>query len=453
MVDIKKNNEYLVDIIDVNHEGLGVGKIDGYTVFVDGVVIGERVRIKIVKANKTYGYGKLLEIVQASEHRVDGTCDVARRCGGCTVSHVRYVEQLRLKKKLVQESMRRIGGVDVVVEDVEGAKDPLHYRNKAQFPVKEVNKEVRMGFYARNSHNVVPCDECSIQHPKINRVRNVVERFLQIRGIQAYNEESKKGSVRHVLVRVGESTGDVMVVLVSAVRDVPYIHELVNELKKDVDGLKSVIVNINKKDTNVILGNEEITIWGQDYIEDCVDGLKVRISPKSFYQVNSKQMEVLYHEVLEYAKLDGSEVVFDLYCGIGTITLLLAFKAKYVYGVEVVEEAVANAKVNASENCVDNVEFVQGKAEDVIPRMYEDGVKADIVVVDPPRKGCDNVLLDTVVAMQPKRIVYVSCNPATLARDVKILCEEGYVVEKIKPVDMFPMTMHVECVCLLTKAQ
>lgn len=451
VVELKKNNEYCIDIVDINHEGHGVGKIDGYTVFVDGVVEGERVVIKLVKANKTYGYGKLMKVVEASPDRVEYACGVSRRCGGCTVCHVRYEAQLRYKINLVQESMRRIGGVDVEIEDIIGARDPLYYRNKAQFPVKEINGKVRMGFYARNSHNIVPCGECSIQHPRINEAKDVVERFMQERGIAAYDEKNKQGMVRHVLIRVGEATQDVMVVIVSATRDVPYMHELAETLHNEVEGLKSVVLNVNSKDTNVILGDEEVVVWGQDYIEDSVEGIKFRISPKSFYQVNSKQMINLYDKVLEYASLRGNEVVFDLYCGIGSITLILARKARYVYGVEVVEAAVDNARRNAVANGMDNVEFVQGKAEEVIPHMYDDGIRADVVVVDPPRKGCDRVLLDTVVAMKPKRIVYVSCNPATLARDVRILYEEGYLVDRIRPVDMFPMTMHVETVVLLSQ--
>lgn len=451
MIEIKKNNEYCVEIIDINHDGHGVGKIEGYTVFVDGVVVGERVRIKLIKANKTYGYGKVLEIVDASPDRVSNVCNVGRRCGGCTVGHVRYSAQLGYKMNLVRESMRRIGGVDTVVDNIIGAKDPFWYRNKAQFPVRNVDGKICMGFYARNSHSVVPCSECKIQHPKINEVKNVVEKFLQDNNVEAYNEEDGTGVVRHVIVRIGENTGDVMVVIVSTVYDVPHVRELLNVLRDKVEGLRSVVVNVNKRDTNVILGDEDVIIWGSGYIEDNVEGMRFRISPRSFYQVNTKQMEVLYAKVLEYAELKGNETVVDLYCGIGSITLMLARGARYVYGVEVVEAAVENARANACANGVNNVEFVQGKAEDVVPKMYDHGMRADVVVVDPPRKGCDGVLIDTIVNMSPQRIVYVSCNPATLARDVSILRKEGYLVDRITPVDMFPMTMHVETVCLLSK--
>ena len=452
MVNISKNDEYIIDIIDINHEGQGIGEIEGYRVFVDGVVVGESVRIKLIKVNKTYGYGKLIEVVRTSPDRVDCVCNVGRRCGGCTIGHVEYLTQLKYKTKLVRESMRRIGGVDTVVDDIIGAKEPLWYRNKAQFPVKNIDGKIQMGFYARNTHNIVHCDECMIHNHKINEVKKVVERFLQDNKIEAYDEVNKIGIVRHVMVRVGENTGDVMVVIVAVTSNVPHINELVYVLQDKIKGLRSVVVNINKRDTNVILGDKDVIIWGSEYIEDNVEGIKFRISPKSFYQVNTQQMKVLYAKVLEYAGLKGNEVVFDLYCGIGSITLMLARRARYVYGVEVVAEAIENARANAYVNGVNNVEFLQGKAEDVIPHMYDGGTKADVVVVDPPRKGCDRVLIDTVVAMQPERIVYVSCNPATLARDVRIFGEDGYFVDKITPVDMFPMTMHVETVVLLSKA-
>lgn len=451
MREIKKNNDYCVNIIDINHEGRGVGKIDGFTVFVEGVVVGEQVRIKLIKVNRTYGYGKLLEIIKASDDRVDDVCGVNKRCGGCTIDHVNYLAQCRFKTKLVKDNLERIGDVYVKVNDILGASNYLYYRNKAQFPVQNVRGRVRIGFYARNSHNVIPCAECRIQNKKINTVKNIVEKFMQEKRIKGYDEKSKKGIVRHILIRVGENTGEVMVVIVATTRKIPHMYDLVKKLRAGVKGLKSVVLNINFKNTNVILGNKEIVIWGDRYIKDYIGNLKFKISPKSFYQVNTSQTKVLYDKVLEYAKLSKDDVVFDLYCGIGSITMMLASRAKFVYGVEIVEDAVKNAKINASDNGINNVEFVKGKAEDVIPRMYEDGVRADVVVVDPPRKGCDRLLLDTMVKMKPERIVYVSCNPATLARDVKFLKREGFKVECVQPVDMFPMTMHVECVVLLTR--
>ena len=448
---IKKNNEYDVDIVDINQDGQGVGKIGSYTVFVSNVVVGERVKIKIIKQKKTYGYGKLVEIIEPSEDRVLPKCVVGDRCGGCTLLHVDYKAQLLYKKKLVKESLKRIGKLDFLVNDVIGMDNPLYYRNKAQFPVREIDQETKIGFYANNSHNVVLCDDCKIQNPKINEIKKIAEKFIKDSGIRGYNDETKKGDIRHILVRVGNKTNLAMVVLVLNKDRLENIDVLVDMLRSKVKGLASVIVNINNKNTNVILGSESRLVWGKDYIEDYIGDLKFKISAKSFYQVNTRQTEVLYNKVLEYADLKGNETVFDLYCGIGTITLTMSKKSKFVYGVEVVEDAIKNAKENARINNIKNVKFVEGKAEDIIPVMYEEGIKADIVVVDPPRKGLDKELICTLIKMKPKKIVYVSCNPSTLARDLKILGEDGFIVKEVQPVDMFPMSMHVETVCLLSK--
>lgn len=449
MDNIKKNNDYDIVITDINHDGQGIGKIDKYTVFVDGVVIGEKVRIKLIKANKTYGYGKLLEIYNESPNRIEPECNISKRCGGCTLCHVDYKAQLEYKKGLVKENLKRIGKIDIEVNDTIGMDNPYNYRNKAQFPVRDVNGKDEIGFYAKNSHNIIPCDDCKIQDKNINEVKNIIQKFIQDNNIRTYNEDTKQGNIRHILVRIGKSTGQIMVVLVINNNTLPKVDVLVEMLKASVKGLYSVVLNINNKNTNVILGQKSITVWGHDYIEDYIGDLKFRISPKSFYQVNPTQTKVLYDKVVEYAGLTGSETVFDLYCGIGTITLSLANKAKFVYGVEIVPDAVRNAKENAHINNIDNVCFVEGVAEDVIPNMYKEGIRADVVVVDPPRKGCDAKLIDTLVSMYLDRIVYVSCNPATLARDLKILGENGFVVQKIQPVDMFPMSMHVETVVLL----
>ena len=447
---IKKNNEYDGDVIDINHDGQGVLKIEeNYTVFVSNVLVGERVRIKLIKAKKTYGYGKLIEILKPCSDRVLSQCSVSSQCGGCTLCHVDYKTQLFYKKRLVEENLKRIGKIDVLVEDVIGMDYPLHYRNKAQFPVREVNGKTLIGFYAKNSHNVISCDNCKIQNPKINCVKDIVEKFIHDNGIRGYNE--KTGEIRHILVRVGNKTGQVMVVLVLNQDKLKNIHVLVEMLKDKVDQLTSVVINVNNKDTNVILGDKSILVWGKEYIEDYIGNLKFRISSKSFYQVNSIQTEILYSKVLEFANLTGDETVFDLYCGIGTITLTLANSAKFVYGVEVVPDAIKNAKDNAKTNHIENVEFIEGEAQKVIPKMYLEGIKADVVVVDPPRKGCDEELLNTLVAMEPKKIVYVSCNPATLARDLKFLSEKGFVATKVQPVDMFPMSMHVESVVLMSR--
>lgn len=448
---IQKNGEYDVDIIDINHDGQGVGKIDNYTVFVSNVVIGERVRIKLIWQKKTYGYGKILKILKPCKSRVDSKCDVSDRCGGCTLFHVDYKSQLQYKEKLVKENLKRIGRLDLLVNDAIGMEYPLYYRNKAQFAVREIGGETKMGFYAKNSHNVVWCDDCKIQSAKINIVKNAVEEFIRDNEIRGYNDETKDGDIRHILVRAGNRTDNIMVVLVLNKNSLKNMEVLVDTLRNKVPGLASIVININDKDTNVILGDRSILVWGKDYIEDYIGDLKFKISAKSFYQVNPIQTEVLYNKVLEYADLTSDDTVFDLYCGIGTITLTLAKKAKFVYGVEVIEDAIKNSIENAKMNNIKNVKFIEGKTEVVIPVMYDAGIRADVVVLDPPRKGCDVELLNTLVMMEPKKIVYVSCNPATLARDLKYLSENGFSVKKVQPVDMFPMSMHVEVCCLLER--
>lgn len=452
MVEIKKNNEYEIDIIDINHDGLGVGKIDNYTVFVDGVVVGEKARIKLIKANKTYGYGKLLQIIEQSKNRVEPLCKISNRCGGCNLCHVEYEKQLEYKTNLVKQNLKRIGNIDVEVNSTIGMDNPYYYRNKAQFPVRQDGEDLKIGFYAKNSHNVVSCDDCKIQDRVINKVKDVVKDFMKGSNISGYNEETKKGDVRHILVRVGKKTREVMVVLVINNNNLPCKDILIDMLVTNIPNLASVVLNINKKNTNVILGDKSITIWGNSYIEDYINDQKFRISAKSFYQVNPEQTAVLYNKALEFAGLTGKETVFDLYCGIGTITLCLTKKAKFVYGVEIVPEAVYNAKENAKINDIQNVEFIEGKSEEIIPKMYKEGIRADVVVVDPPRKGCDIALLGTLIDMKPNKIVYISCNPATLARDLKALVESGFTVEKVQPVDMFPMSMHVETVVLMEKS-
>ena len=449
---IQKNGEYDIDIIDINHDGQGVGKIDNYTVFVSNVLVGERVRIKLIKQKKTYGYGKLLKVLVSSKNRVYSECDVSDKCGGCTLFHVDYNAQLTYKENLVKENLKRIGRLDLLVKHAIGMEYPLYYRNKAQFAVREIGGETKIGFYVKNSHNVVLCDECKIQNPKINIVKSVVEEFIKDNGIRGYNDDTKNGDIRHILVRTGNRTNNIMVVLVLNKTSLKNMDVLIDMLRSKVDGLASVVININDKDTNVILGDCSILVWGQDYIEDYIGDLKFKISAKSFYQVNPTQTEVLYSKVLEYANLTGNETVFDLYCGIGTITLTLAKKAKFVYGVEVIEDAIKNSIENAKINGIENAKFLEGKAEVVIPVMYAAGIKADVVVLDPPRKGCDEELLNTLVKMKPQKIVYVSCNPATLARDLKYLSENGFSVKRVQPVDMFPMSMHVETVVLIVGA-
>lgn len=451
-MDVQKNRDYIVKITGMTHEGQGVGKIENFTVFIDGAIQGETVEIKVIKVNKTYGIGKLLRIINTAQERIEPFCKSYKRCGGCSLQHMSYAEQLKFKTNLVEESMLRIGKLrEVKVLPAIGMENPMYYRNKAQYPVGIAGGKPAMGFYAARSHDIIDNVECGIQSETSDRVRKVVRDFITENGISLYDEKEGRGLLRHLMVRTGFKTGEVMVVLVINGNSFPRKENLLKMLVSEVPQVKSVFLNVNKRNTNVILGNENIKIYGEDRITDYIGRFKFEISPMSFYQVNPVQTEVLYKKALEFAGLTGEETVFDLYCGIGTISLFLSEKAKKVYGVEVVEEAIVDAKRNAAVNGVENVEFLVGEAEKVIPGLYSQGVRADVVVLDPPRKGCDESLLRTLVDMQPRRIVYVSCKPSTLARDLKFLDEHGYRTSEVQPVDMFPWTGHVECCCLLER--
>ncbi len=447
MVPVKKNEIYKIEISGMTHEGQGVGRIDNFTVFVDGPIKGEEVEIKVIKVNKNYAVGKLIKVIKASPDRIEPVCGVYNRCGGCSLQHMSEKAALRFKTELVIENIRRIGKLqDVKVNDTIGMQIPLNYRNKAQYPVGRLKDELKVGFYAKKSHDIIDTPVCMIQHSISDKAKLIVKDFLGKNSISVYDETTGKGLVRHVVTRTGFNTGEVMVVLVLNGKSLPGQEKLVKLLIGEIPEIKSIVLNVNTTNTNVILGSKNIVIFGEETITDFIGKFKFRISPLSFFQVNPIQTEVLYNKALEYAGLTGQETVFDLYCGIGTISLFLSERAKKVYGVEVVEEAVRDAKVNAKLNDVDNVEFMVGEAERIIPDIYQRGVKADVVVVDPPRKGCDEELLETLVSMEPQRIVYVSCNPATLARDLGYLAERGFKVLEVQPVDMFPWTAHVECV-------
>ena len=443
---------YTVDITGMNHEGQGVGRIENFTVFVDGAIEGETVEVKIVLVKKSYAVGKLKRIIKPSANRIPPFCPAFKKCGGCSLQHMNYKAQLDFKTNLVRENIKRIGKLDdVIINETLGMEQAQFYRNKAQFPVGVVNGKPSIGFYASRSHDVIDNTACGIQHEISDQVRGIVREFILEKGISAYSEQTGTGLVRHIVVRTGFKTGEVMVVVVINGKDLPHKERLIQLLSEGIEGLKSIILNINTKNTNVIMGDKNIRIFGQDTITDYIGRFQFKISPLSFYQVNPLQTEVLYSKALEYAKLTGNETVFDLYCGIGTISLFLSEKAKKVYGVEVVEDAVIDARENAALNGVGNAEFIVGEAEKVIPEMYRHGISADVVVVDPPRKGCDEVLLKTLVDMQPGRIVYVSCNPSTLARDLNYLDRNGYKAVEAQPVDMFPHTAHVEVIILLQK--
>ena len=452
-MEFRKNDLVTLEIEDCGIDGEGIGKADGFTVFVKDAVIGDTVTAKIIKAKKNYGYGRLMEVLKPSPYRVEPKCEFARQCGGCQLQALSYDQQLVFKTNKVKGHLERIGGfTDIPMEPIIGMDELFHYRNKAQFPVGR-NKEGKIvtGFYAGRTHNIIENRDCALGVAENKEVLDRVIAHMEKYGIEPYNEATGKGLVRHVLIRYGYFTKEVMVCLILNGNKIPKEEQLVKSLC-EIPGMTSITINVNKKHSNVILGEEIRLLWGQEYITDRIGDISYQISPLSFYQVNPMQTQKLYAKALEYADLHGQETVWDLYCGIGTISLFLAQKAKFVRGVEIVPAAIENAKENAKLNGLENTEFFVGKAEEVLPREYKkNGVYADVIVVDPPRKGCDETLLETMIEMNPERIVYVSCDSATLARDLKYLCERGYELRKVCPVDQFGMTVHVETVVLLSQ--
>ena len=451
-MEFRKNDLVTLEIEDCGIDGEGIGKADGFTVFVKDAVIGDTVTAKIIKAKKNYGYGRLMEVLKPSPYRVEPKCEFARQCGGCQLQALSYDQQLVFKTNKVKGHLERIGGfTDIPMEPIIGMDELFHYRNKAQFPVGR-NKEGKIvtGFYAGRTHNIIENRDCALGVAENKEVLDRVIAHMEKYGIEPYNEATGKGLVRHVLIRYGYFTKEVMVCLILNGNKIPKEEQLVKSLC-EIPGMTSITINVNKKHSNVILGEEIRLLWGQEYITDRIGDISYQISPLSFYQVNPMQTQKLYAKALEYADLHGEETVWDLYCGIGTISLFLAQKAKFVRGVEIVPAAIENAKENAKLNGLENTEFFVGKAEEVLPREYKkNGVYADVIVVDPPRKGCDETLLETMIEMNPDRIVYVSCDSATLARDLKYLCERGYELRKVCPVDQFGMTVHVETVVKLS---
>ncbi|MBR5337571.1 MAG: 23S rRNA (uracil(1939)-C(5))-methyltransferase RlmD [Lachnospiraceae bacterium] len=461
---MEKNDIVNVTIEDMSNSGEGIGKADGFTLFIKDAVIGDKVEAKVMKVKKTYGYARLMKVVEPSSYRVEPRCPVHRSCGGCQIQAMDYKNQLKLKDDLITNALIRIGGfesgfISAIKEPIIGMDEPYRYRNKAQYPIgRDKEGKAIAGFYAGRTHSIIPNTDCVIGAPENEKILRVILDYIDEFGITVYDEsESAKNSaegnglVRHVLIRKGFKTGEIMVCLVINGKDLPHGDELIRRLT-EIPGMTSISLNINKVKTNVIMGDKTRTIWGRDYIEDYIGKVKFRISPRSFYQVNPVQTERLYSLALEYAGLKGEETVWDLYCGIGTISLFLAGKAKKVYGVEVVPEAIADARENARINGIDNAEFFVGKAEEVLPEKYEkEGIHADVIVVDPPRKGCERACLETMLKMAPKRIVYVSCDPATLARDLRILCDNGYELKRLCGVDQFCHSMHVEVVTSLER--
>lgn len=457
---INKNDEFELEIDDIGTEGEGIAHIDGYALFIKDAIPGDVVRVKVIKAKKNYGYGRLVEIVKPSKDRVQPVCPVARQCGGCQIQHLAYDAQLAYKENKIKNCLVRLGKfpkeqIDEIMEPLMGMEEPYHYRNKAQFPVGR-NKEGELvtGFYASRTHSIIPATHCAIQDKRNEEILNAVLEFMKEFGIEPYDEGTHTGLVRHILTRVGYHTGEIMVCLVLNGKNLPHQDVFVERLAK-IDGMKSISINVNREKTNVILGNKVKTLWGTDYIVDSIGTIQYQISPLSFYQVNPVQTQKLYQTALDYAGLTGNEIVWDLYCGIGTISLFLAKQAKMVYGVEIVPEAIADANRNKEFNQIKNVEFFVGASETVLPEKYRESggkMSADVIVVDPPRKGCEVSLLQTILDMGPQRVVYVSCDPATLARDLRFLCDGGYELKKVRGCDMFGHSGHVETVVQLVRA-
>ncbi|QOR68774.1 23S rRNA (uracil(1939)-C(5))-methyltransferase RlmD [Cytobacillus suaedae] len=446
-VPVAKNEYYDVTFEDLTHDGAGVAKVEGFPIFVQNALPEERAKIKIIKVKKGYAFGRLIELQEKSQDRVDAPCPLYKECGGCQLQHLSYNGQLKAKQKQVQDVLARIGHLkDIHVHPVLGMEDPWRYRNKAQVPVGEREGGLVAGFYQQRSHEIINMEACLIQQEKNDQVIQTVKAICEKYGVTAYNEEKYKGTIRHIMARYGLVTNEIMVVLITKTNELPNKEKIIEEIHTNLPNVKSIVHNINQKRTNVIFGDETNVLWGEEYIYDYIGDIKFAISARSFYQVNPEQTKVLYDKALEYANLTGEETVIDAYCGIGTISLFLAQKAKKVYGVEIVPEAIEDAKRNALLNGIENAEFAVGESEVVIPRWKAEGIKADVIVVDPPRKGCDEALLNTIIEMKPKRVVYVSCNPATLARDLKILEDGGFKTVEVQPVDMFPHTTHCEAV-------
>ena len=483
---MKKNDTAVVKITDIGVNGEGIGKVDGYTLFIKDAVIGDTVEAKVMKAKKNYGYARLMEIIEPSPDRVEPKCPFARRCGGCQIQEMSYERQLVFKEQKVRGNLERIGGfspelLDQVTEPIVGMDEPFFYRNKAQFPFGRDKAGTPVtGFYAGRTHDIIANTDCALGVPVNKEILEIILDYMKENDVPAYDEKTGRGLVRHVLIRYGFTTKEIMVCLVVNGHKIPHIEKLIEKLTA-IPGMTSITMSVNTKQTNVIMGDSFEVLWGQGYITDYIGDIKYQISPLSFYQVNPVQTQKLYSLALEYADLKGGETVWDLYCGIGTISLFLAQKAGQVYGVEIVPQAIDDARENAKLNGITNAEFFVGKAEEVLPEYYEceagakngmnsagaqaksgtggdeenrqaqAAVRADVIVVDPPRKGCDEALLETIIRMAPEKLVYVSCDSATLARDLKVLCGNGYELEKVRAVDQFPMTVHVETVVLLSK--
>ncbi len=447
---IKKNEEYLVEIIDNGFRGEGIAKIDGFTIFIPNAIKGEKVKIKILKVTTSHAFGKIISILESSKWREDVDCYTYQRCGGCNLRHMNYEQTIQIKKNAVESTLKKALGKEVVISEVIKMQKPYHYRNKLQYPVG-INKEGQpiMGVFAERTHDIIPTNDCKIQNKLGQKIANAIYQFIVENNIEVYNEKTLEGSLRHIIIRIGIKTKEVMLILVSNTNQIPKEQALIQFITNKFPEIKTVIKNINCKNTNVILGNINEVLLGKGYIYDDLGAYRFKISPMSFYQINPIQTEKLYQKAIEFAELTGREIIFDLYCGIGTIGIFASQNAKKIYGIETIPEAIEDAKENAKLNGVKNAEFFVGDVEKTLPSLLKEyKLEPDVVFLDPPRKGCDRLTLETLLTIKPKKIVYVSCNPATLSRDVKIL-EEKYELNDLSICDMFPFTYHVECVAVL----
>lgn len=450
-IPVVKGETYLMNVVSIGHSGEGVAKYQDFTVFVPFSLIGEEVEVYVTEVKKSYARGKIVRILKESPDRITPRCDIYNQCGGCQMQHLHYEAQLKVKHQQVVDAVERIGRQNqVVIHPTIGAENPWNYRNKMQFPIGRNGNDVIIGCYAQGTHSIIDTKNCLIQHEANNVIANAVRGVVKRLNISVYNERTGRGVLRHVIGRVGDRN-EVMVVLVTSTDVLPKQEKVIAELRNNIPGLVSVMQNINRDCTNVILGKRTLKLWGEPVITDTLGEFTFDISARSFFQVNTAQAEILYRKVVEYAALTGAEIVLDVYCGTGTITLFLAKWAKKVYGIEIVEAAVCDARKNAENNKINNTVFIAGDATKILPKLYQQGVRSEVIVLDPPRSGCEKAVLEAFVCMNPERIVYVSCNPASMARDIAILSELGYEAKEIQPVDMFSGTSHVEAIVLLQR--
>lgn len=449
-MNIQKNQEFEVEIIDNGYEGEGIAKIDNFTIFIKGAIKGEKCKIVIVKVNKSFAFGKLLEVLKSSKYRVNADCTTYKRCGGCSLRHIKYEETLKIKKDMVQNLVNKSLKNRITVNDVIGMGNPYNYRNKLQYPVgRDKNGMPVMGVFANRTHEIIPVESCLIQNKEAEKVAKEIFKFIKQNNISIYDEESRSGAIRHIIVKIGVKTNEIMCIIVSNDENFSMEKELVKDITSKFPNIKTIIKNVNNKNTNVILGDKDEVLYGNGFICDKLGEYTFKISAKSFYQTNPTQTEILYNKAIEFAKLDKKDVLCDLYCGIGTIGIFASNKVKQVYGIEIVEEAVEAAKENAKLNNVSNIEFVAGDVEKAFKELVErQHVEPTAIIVDPPRRGLDETTINKILDLKVTRLVYVSCNPATMVRDLKML-EEKYDVKEIQPVDMFPYTSHVECVAVM----